>query len=31
MSSMAVALPILPGKTADWQRLIADLTTNRRA
>jgi hypothetical protein len=31
MSSIAVALPILPGKTAEWQRFIGDLTTQRRA
>ena len=31
MSSVAVALPILPGKTAAWQKLIGELTTNRRA
>ncbi len=30
MSSMAVALPILPGKTAEWQKLIGDLTSQRR-
>jgi len=30
MSSIAVALPILPGKTAEWQRFIGDLTTQRR-
>ena len=31
MSSLAVALPILPGKTPAWQRLIGEVTTNRRA
>jgi hypothetical protein len=30
MSSMAVALPILPGKTPQWQHLIDDITTRRR-
>ena len=31
MSSMAVALPILPGKTSEWQRLIGEVTTARRS
>jgi len=31
MSSVAVALPILPGQTPAWQRLIGDLVSNRCA
>lgn len=31
MSSMAVALPILPGKTQQWQELIGEITTQRRS
>jgi hypothetical protein len=30
MSSVAVALPILPGKTPDWLRLIDEVTVKRR-
>jgi hypothetical protein len=31
MSSLAVALPILPGKTPEWRRLIEEVTKARRA
>jgi hypothetical protein len=30
MASIAVALPILPGKTEEWKRLAAELTGPRR-
>jgi hypothetical protein len=31
MSSVAVALPILPGKTEEWKRVIQEATGPRRA